>query len=47
MEGDVEKAISFLKDVRHKCEDVTSHINNIVNKVENGDLNTSKVILEI
>lgn len=44
MEGDVEKAISFLKDVRHKCEDVTSHIKNIVNKVENGDLNTSKGI---
>ncbi|XP_053401875.1 neuroguidin-like [Mercenaria mercenaria] len=44
MEGDVEKAVSLLKDVRHKCEDVTSHINNLVTKAENGDLNTSKGI---
>lgn len=44
METDVKKAVSLLNEMRHKCEDVTSHINNLVTKIEDGSLDTSKGI---
>lgn len=44
MEGDVEKATTMLKEARHKCEDVTTHINNLLAKAETGEFKTSKGI---
>ncbi|XP_041375639.1 neuroguidin-like [Gigantopelta aegis] len=44
LDGDLPKFISLLKDVSSKSGDVKQHLNQLLNKVKDGELSTSKGI---